>query len=150
MKRRDKLQQVWMTRLKIMAMMPFISNYGTEITLGGTVTKSWDPSSTLIARLIPNLKGGYLNHYGDYSAAAIECMTDFFYGGWVANNSMDDIQNADLAIFFGNNPAETRMSGGGQTHNYVEGQQKNRTRTDYYRSSLHRYCWWSCKINGYR
>ncbi|MFH0257981.1 DmsA/YnfE/YnfF family dimethyl sulfoxide reductase [Vibrio rumoiensis] len=102
-------------------------NYGTG-TLGGTVTKSWDPSSTLVARLM-NLKGGYLNHYGDYSAAAIECMTDFFYGGWVANNSMDDIQNADLAIFFGNNPAETRMSGGGQTHNYVEGQQKNRTRT---------------------
>ena len=46
-------------------------NYGTG-TLGGTVTKSWDPSATLVARLM-NLSGGYLNHYGDYSAAAIEC-----------------------------------------------------------------------------
>lgn len=102
-------------------------NYGTG-TLGGTVTKSWDPGATLIARLM-NLNGGYLNHYGDYSTAAIARMGDFFYGGWMDNNSIDDIQNADLAVFFGNNPAETRMSGGGQVHNLVEAQQKSNTRT---------------------
>lgn len=67
-----------------------------------------------------NLCGGYLNHYGDYSAANIECMSEYFYGTWVDNNSIDDVQNADLCLMFGNNPAETRMSGGGQIHNYVD------------------------------
>ncbi|VFS58040.1 Dimethyl sulfoxide reductase DmsA precursor [Kluyvera cryocrescens] len=38
-------------------------NYGTG-TLGGTMTRSWPPGSTLIARLM-NCCGGYLNHYGD-------------------------------------------------------------------------------------
>lgn len=102
-------------------------NYGTG-TLGGTVTKSWDPSSTLIARMM-NLCGGYLNHYGDYSAANIERMSEFFYGSFVDNNSIDDVQNADLCIMFGNNPAETRMSGGGQVHSFVDGQKINHTRT---------------------
>ncbi|MEC6824016.1 DmsA/YnfE/YnfF family dimethyl sulfoxide reductase [Photobacterium piscicola] len=102
-------------------------NYGTG-TLGGTVTKSWDPSSTLIARMM-NLCGGYLNHYGDYSAANIERMSDFFYGSFIDNNSVDDVQNADLCIMFGNNPAETRMSGGGQVHSFVDGQQISHTRT---------------------
>lgn len=102
-------------------------NYGTG-TLGGTVTKSWAPGKTLVARLM-NLCGGYLNHYGDYSAANIEWMSKYFYGQWVDNNSIDDIQNADLCLMFGNNPAETRMSGGGQVHSYVDGKNISRTRT---------------------
>ncbi|WP_029697529.1 molybdopterin-dependent oxidoreductase, partial [Franconibacter helveticus] len=44
-------------------------NYGTG-TLGGTMTRSWPPGKTLIARLM-NCCGGYLNHYGDYSTAQI-------------------------------------------------------------------------------
>ncbi|MFH4329257.1 molybdopterin-dependent oxidoreductase, partial [Acinetobacter baumannii] len=42
-------------------------NYGTG-TLGGTMTRSWPPGNTLVARLM-NCCGGYLNHYGDYSSA---------------------------------------------------------------------------------
>ena len=38
-------------------------NYGTG-TLGGTLTRSWPPGKTLVARLM-NCCGGYLNHYGD-------------------------------------------------------------------------------------
>ncbi len=34
-------------------------------------------------------------------------------------NSPDDIANTKLVVMFGNNPAETRMSGGGVTY-YVE------------------------------
>ena len=34
-------------------------------------------------------------------------------------NSPDDIANTKLVVMFGNNPAETRMSGGGVTW-YVE------------------------------
>lgn len=88
-------------------------NYGTG-TLGGTVTKSWPPSSTLIARLM-NCYGGYLNHYGNYSTAQISMGLSYTYGG-ASGNSPSDIENSKLIVLFGNNPAETRMSGGGVTY----------------------------------
>jgi len=87
-------------------------NYATG-TLGGTIAKSWPPGASPIARLM-NLYGGYLNHYGTYSAAQIAAALPYtFGGGWVVNNSISDIVNSKLVVFFGNNPAETRMSGGG-------------------------------------
>ncbi|MEZ9028287.1 DMSO/selenate family reductase complex A subunit, partial [Vibrio cyclitrophicus] len=102
-------------------------NYGTG-TLGGTVTKSWPPAQTLIARLM-NLSGGYLNHYGDYSTAQIAKGLSYTYGGWANNNSFSDLENTKLNIQFGNNPAETRMSGGGLIHHYVESKNKSNART---------------------
>lgn len=90
-------------------------NYGTG-TLGGTVTRSWPPGATMVARLM-NCIGGYLNHYGDYSTAQIAVALDYTYGGgWALGNSMADIENTKLIVLFGNNPAETRMSGGGLTY----------------------------------
>lgn len=93
-------------------------NYGTG-TLGGTVTKSWPPGKTLIARLM-NLNGGYLNHYGDYSTAQIAKGLSYTYGGWAYGNSFSDTENSKLIVQFGNNPAETRMSGGGLIHHLRE------------------------------
>lgn len=88
-------------------------NYGTG-TLGGTITTSWPPASTAIARLM-NCLGGYLNHYHDYSAANIEGAYPFHYGNpWVPGNSFDDAVNSKLVVLWGNNPHETRMSGGGE------------------------------------
>ncbi|MGL4195570.1 MAG: molybdopterin-dependent oxidoreductase, partial [Edwardsiella piscicida] len=92
-------------------------NYGTG-TLGGTLTRSWPPGATLIARLM-NCCGGYLNHYGDYSTAQIAAGLNYTYGGWADGNSPSDIENSQLVVMFGNNPGETRMSGGGVTY-YVE------------------------------
>ncbi|NOH95157.1 DmsA/YnfE/YnfF family dimethyl sulfoxide reductase [Vibrio sp. 99-70-13A1] len=102
-------------------------NYGTG-TLGGTVTKSWPPAQTLIARLM-NLSGGYLNHYGDYSTAQIAKGLSYTYGGWALNNSFSDLANTKLNIQFGNNPAETRMSGGGLIHHYVESKNLSNAKT---------------------
>ncbi|MBD1577810.1 MULTISPECIES: DmsA/YnfE/YnfF family dimethyl sulfoxide reductase [Vibrio] len=102
-------------------------NYGTG-TLGGTVTKSWAPSETLIARMM-NLCGGYLNHYGDYSTGSYTSACEYLYGDYMDTNGIDDIEHADLCVLFGNNPAETRMSGGGNVHNYVETKKKSKTRT---------------------
>lgn len=101
-------------------------NYGTG-TLGGTVTKSWPPASSLIARLM-NCYGGYLNHYGDYSTAQIAAGLNYTYGGWAAGNSLDDIANSKLVVMFGNNPAETRMSGGGLTYHYIRGREASNAR----------------------
>lgn len=89
-------------------------NYGTG-TLGGTMTKSWPPESTLVARFM-NCCGGYLNHYGDYSTAQIAVGLNYTYGGWAYNNGIADIENTKLVVLFGNNPAETRMSGAGITY----------------------------------
>jgi anaerobic dimethyl sulfoxide reductase subunit A len=88
-------------------------NYGTG-TLGGTVTCSWPNSSSVLARLM-NCVGGFLDQYGDYSAANIEAAYPYYYGGWTDSNSFDDAVNSKLVVLWGNNPAETRMSGGGQT-----------------------------------
>jgi anaerobic dimethyl sulfoxide reductase subunit A len=88
-------------------------NYGTG-TLGGTVTCSWPNSHTVLSRLM-NCVGGFLDQYGDYSAANMEAAYPYFYGGWTDSNSFDDAVNSKLVILWGNNPGETRMSGGGQT-----------------------------------
>ncbi|PKH05407.1 DmsA/YnfE/YnfF family dimethyl sulfoxide reductase [Moritella sp. Urea-trap-13] len=98
-------------------------NYGTG-TLGGTVTRSWPPGKTLIARLM-NLTGGYLNQYGDYSTAQISEGLSYTYGGWAYGNSFSDVENSKLIVQFGNNPAETRMSGGGLIHHLIESKEKS-------------------------
>lgn len=88
-------------------------NYGTG-TLGSTMAKSWPPDQTAFARLM-NCWGGYLDHYSDYSTTEITAAYPYFYGGWESSNSFDDAANSKLQVMFGNNPLETRMSGGGQT-----------------------------------
>ena len=62
-----------------------------------------------------NCVGGYLDEYGDYSAAQIEAVVGYWYGGWVSGNSFDDIVNSSLVVLWGNNPQVTLMSGGGET-----------------------------------
>jgi anaerobic dimethyl sulfoxide reductase subunit A len=89
-------------------------HYGTG-TLGATMAKSWPPDKTPFARLL-NTFGGYLDHYSDYSTTEITQAYRYFYGTWYGSNSFDDAANAELQVMFGNNPLETRMSGGGQTY----------------------------------
>lgn len=101
-------------------------NYGTG-TLGGTMTRSWPPGNTLVARLM-NCCGGYLNHYGDYSSAQIAEGLNYTYGGWADGNSPSDIENSKLVVLFGNNPGETRMSGGGVTYYLGQARQKSNAR----------------------
>lgn len=101
-------------------------NYGTG-TLGGTMTRSWPPGKTLIARLM-NCCGGYLNHYGDYSTAQIAAGLNYTYGGWAEGNSPSDIENSQLVVLFGNNPGETRMSGGGVTYYLEQAREKSNAR----------------------
>lgn len=88
-------------------------NYGTG-TIGATIGSSWPPGGTAIARLM-NLIGGHLEQYGDYSSAAIAGALEQQYGEWIGSNSNDDTRNSKLVVMFGNNPHETRMSGGGET-----------------------------------
>ncbi|TIC88783.1 dimethyl sulfoxide reductase subunit A [Nocardioides sp. GY 10113] len=90
----------------------FYINYGTG-TLGSVMAKSWPPDKSPFARLM-NTWGGYLDHYADYSTTEITAAYPYFYGTWVDGNTFDDVKNSELQVMFGNNPLETRMSGGGQ------------------------------------
>ena len=85
--------------------------YGTGVD-GGNITNSNVPYRLM------NSCGGFLSRYGSYSTAQISAAMSYMFG---ANdgNSPDDIANTKLVVMFGNNPAETRMSGGGVTY-YVE------------------------------
>ena len=111
-----------------------IDQYGNEAVyiqyatgaLGGTVAKSWPPGSSPIARLM-NCVGGYLNHYGTYSTAQIAAAMPYTYGA-NANNSIEDLVNSKLAVYFGNNPAETRMSGGGMIYSVQQFKQRSDTK----------------------
>lgn len=82
-------------------------HYGSGST-GGNITKrgTWP-------RLL-NTYGGYLGQYGDYSTAQLTAAVPYHYGAWIGSNSLEDAQHAQLQVMFGNNPLETRMSGGGE------------------------------------
>ena len=65
-----------------------------------------------------NLLGGHLNYYGNYSYGQIATCTKYHYGNpdeQMSNSFEDAAKNSRLLVLWGNNPQETRMSGGGNT-----------------------------------
>ncbi len=99
-------------------------NYSSGI-VGGNITRS-SPSASLVARLM-NCYGGFLNQYGTYSTAQISCAMPYTYGS-NDGNSTSDIANSKLVVMFGNNPAETRMSGGGITYYLEQARERSNAR----------------------
>ena len=87
----------------------FYIQYGTG-RIGGTVAKSCNADQSVLARLM-NLFGGYLRHYGDYSTAQINEELPLFCGDAYAANEVTDLVNSRAILLFGDNPANTRMSG---------------------------------------
>ena len=92
----------------------FYIQYGTG-QLGGTVSKSWAPDKTAFARLM-NCYGGYLRHYCDYSTGQITRELPLFNGDAWSNNEVTDLVNSKNIVLWGNNPANTRMSGSAMTY----------------------------------
>ena len=92
--------------------------YGTG-NLGGVVS-----SRDQIDRLM-NFLGGCLNQHNTYSTAQITHAMNYTYGDEKNGNHLSDLINSKLAVFFGNNPAETRMSGGGSIRDLVVAKQKS-------------------------
>jgi len=87
-------------------------NYGTG-NLGGVVSHH-----NQIERLM-NVLGGKLNYYNSYSTAQINQAMTYLYGKTGTGNYISDIVNSKLVVLFGNNTAETRMSGGGTVRDLV-------------------------------
>ncbi|MDM2919454.1 molybdopterin-dependent oxidoreductase [Citrobacter freundii] len=99
-------------------------NYTSGI-VGGNITRS-SPYASLVARLM-NCYGGFLSHYGTYSTAQIAAAMPYTYGS-NDGNSTSDIENTKLVVMFGNNPAETRMSGGGITYFLEQARERSNAR----------------------
>ena len=92
--------------------------YGTG-NLGGVVS-----SRDQLDRLM-NLLGGRLDLHNSYSTAQITHAMLYTYGAKQTGNNISDLVNSKLAVLFGNNPAETRMSGGGTIRDLVVAKQKS-------------------------
>ncbi|STS90511.1 anaerobic dimethyl sulfoxide reductase subunit A [Klebsiella variicola] len=61
------------------------------------------------------------------STAQIACAMPYTYGS-NDGNSTSDIENSKLVVMFGNNPAETRMSGGGITWYLEQARERSNAR----------------------
>ncbi|MEG0504676.1 MAG: molybdopterin-dependent oxidoreductase, partial [Raoultibacter sp.] len=101
----------------------FYIQYGTG-QLGGSIAKSWHPDNTAFARLM-NLWGGYLRQYSDYSTGQITWELPLFNGDAWSNNEVMDLVNSQNIVLFGNNPANTRMSGSGMQFLITQVRQQN-------------------------
>ncbi len=96
-------------------------NYGTGST--GVVVSGREQVDRLM-----NLLGGRLNYHNTYSTAQISHAMEYTYGKEKNGNYLTDIVNSKLVVFFGNNPAETRMSGGGPVRDLIASLKKNRVK----------------------
>ncbi|ADN76631.1 anaerobic dimethyl sulfoxide reductase, A subunit, DmsA/YnfE family [Ferrimonas balearica DSM 9799] len=79
-----------------------------------------------------NLTGGYLGTYGDYSWAQLYKAAHYTWGdanlGW-RGSSNSEMKNSDLVLLVGHNPSEIRMSGSGESYDYlniIQAKQKER------------------------
>ncbi|QTE28288.1 DMSO/selenate family reductase complex A subunit [Pengzhenrongella sicca] len=95
-----------------------IETYGNEAVYKQYGSGTWNgllSTSGGWKRLL-NLMGGCLGYYGNYSYAQIGTCTRFHYGNTdeqMSNSFEDSAANSKLIVLWGNNPQETRMSGGG-------------------------------------
>lgn len=99
-------------------------NYSSGIK-GGNMTLC-SPNGSLVSRLM-NCYDGYLSQYGSYSQSQVTCAMTYTFGS-NDGNSMSDIENSELVVLFGNNPAETRMSGSGVTYYLSQARERSKAR----------------------
>ncbi|NMM22539.1 MAG: molybdopterin-dependent oxidoreductase [Phycicoccus sp.] len=95
-----------------------IETYGNEAIYRQYGSGTWNGllSTSGGWRRLLNMMGGYLGYYGNYSYAQIGTCTRFHYGvsdEQMSNSFEDSAANSKLIVLWGNNPQETRMSGGG-------------------------------------
>ncbi len=88
------------------------NQYGSGVTGGNITANSW-------SRLL-GLAGGYLGSYGSYSTAQLTFAMPFMYGKRFESNSIADSQHSKLVVYWGDNPVETRMSGGNNMWNAIK------------------------------
>ena len=78
-----------------------------------------------------NLIGGFLSPAGNYSSHQIDTAALYTYGhkSYTMGSAPTELSRSDLIVYFGNNPANTRMSGGSDTYHYQVSKAKSSART---------------------
>ncbi|SMB84052.1 Tat-targeted selenate reductase subunit YnfE [Pasteurella testudinis DSM 23072] len=108
-----------------------VKDYGNEAVyiniasgvVGGNITRAY---YSIMNRFM-NSYGGHLDFYGSYSDAQISRAMPYTYGSNLGNSS-SDIANTKLVVQFGNNPAETKMSGGGITYHLTQAREQSKAK----------------------
>ncbi|WP_062266072.1 DMSO/selenate family reductase complex A subunit [Endozoicomonas arenosclerae] len=111
-----------------------IDTYGNESIFFtyGTGTQGYRTDGQHAMKRLMNMLGGYLNYYGNYSWGQIQFALPFTYGSIKPSafgSYTSEIENARLLVMFGYNPAETRMSGGGEIYEHTHALRKSGVRT---------------------
>ncbi|MET4693939.1 DMSO/selenate family reductase complex A subunit [Endozoicomonas lisbonensis] len=126
----------WDEALDLLAdkMKHIIDAYGNDSIFFtyGTGTQGYRTDGQHALHRLMNMLGGYLNYYGNYSWGQIQFALPFTYGDIkaAANGSYtSEIEKAELLVMFGYNPAETRMSGGGEIYEHSLAVRKRGVRT---------------------
>lgn len=100
-----------------------IDTYGNDSIYVNYATGMYSATGRSVERLL-NCVGGYLPMYGDYSTGMHQYVMPFMYGVGVSPyenisaSSVDQAQNADLVLMFGNSPADNRMGGANVVWDY--------------------------------
>ena len=98
-----------------------IDTYGNEAVYINYATGMYSATGSTVGRLMTCL-GGYLTMYGDYSTAQITAAAPYTFGpvDSFTASSMNEAQNSDLVVLFGNSPAETRMGGANTVWDFAQ------------------------------
>ncbi|RKS87579.1 anaerobic dimethyl sulfoxide reductase subunit A [Orbus hercynius] len=99
-----------------------INTYGNESIFFqyGSGTTGANLSGRTASKRLLNSLGGFVDYHGTYSDAQIMTIQPYLFGptnnnyGTQLQSLLDQIKHSDLVVMFGQNIAETRMSGGGQ------------------------------------
>ncbi|WP_392559900.1 DMSO/selenate family reductase complex A subunit [Orbus mooreae] len=99
-----------------------IDTYGNEAIFYqyGSGTTGANLSGRNTSKRLLNILGGFVDYHGTYSDAQIMTIQPYLFGqtnnnyGTQLQSLFDQIKYSDLVVMFGQNIAETRMSGGGQ------------------------------------
>ena len=110
-----------------------IATYGNEAIYYqyGSGSTGYNFQGRAACHRLLRLAGGYVEFYGTYSTAQISRAFPFTYGDGYERSLTREIGNAKLCVFFGYNPSETRMSGGGETYQVAEWQRLGQARMIY-------------------
>lgn len=111
------------TRLK-----GIIDNYGNDSIFCRIGYNSIAGPYHFVERFLNSI-GGHVQAHGNYSNAQINEAVKLTYGGHFNDSSPMEMAFSDLIVLFGDNPAVTRMSGGGGTYLYQVGKGKSKART---------------------
>lgn len=119
----DEAAEIFATKLK-----ETYEKYGPEAIhrMYGSGTWNSHINYKVMWRLL-NATGGQLMYYGNYSFSQLHAANKYHYGkyGESPSNSFEDsIQNSRMLVLWGNNPQETRMSGGGALFTSLEASRK--------------------------